>query len=92
MQARRVLNFREETRLSRRRKTRHKITAAYIYRKKKIAGGAYKQDHFESTDDIMKYRRLIFDVFAATTAGFGKMKGEEKEFSYINYMHHGTRG
>jgi len=92
VQARRVLISREETRGSGRTKARDKLPQLISTEKKVIAGGTYKQDHFESTDGIRKYGRLIFDMFAATTAGFGKMKGEEKEFSYINYMHRGTRG
>ena len=43
-----------------------------------IAGRTNKQDHFESVDGIRKYRILIFDVWAATTTGLGKMERKEK--------------
>lgn len=50
-----------------------KITTAYIYQK--IAGGANKQDHFEATDGIRKYMRLVFDMFATTWERWNEEKG-----------------
>ena len=58
--------------------------STYTYREKKKARGT---SNFEWTDGIRRYGKLIFDTFTTTTTELG---GMGREFSYINYMHHGT--